>query len=430
MTRLQPIIARVRRLADTPLQASLLLFGLALALRLLVNGLVLGFGFISGYDSDDYLAIAIHLLQGQGMVVDVGVPTALRPPFYPLFIAAVYGVAGIDNLVALKIAESLIGALTCVLIYLIGRTLFGALTGLAAGLIGSAYPILIFYTGAVSTENLFAFLLALVVYLLLRAADKPGLPVLVLCGVVLALATLTRPTTLLLPPFILLWAWLVRGSFAQAFRMTLIIGIAMLLTILPWTVRNYYVMGEPVLITTVGGRTFWGANNPVAVADPEKIGRWISYTRLPHDDELEQLGELEVESRSYELGTQYLRENPQVVPRLLLAKLTRFWTPLPNRDTTEQLISIFSYGMLLPFAVVGLVIDMRRRQQMRSLLLVLVMLIFVINTLVFYGSTRLRLPIEPYIVILATYGLGCTLQLLISLAQPAPKPLRDVEAAQ
>ena len=46
--------------------------------------------------------------------------------------------------------------------------------------------------------------------------------------------------------------------------------MAMLLAILPWTMRNKLVLHHFVLVSTNGGSIFYRANNPKADLPPEK----------------------------------------------------------------------------------------------------------------------------------------------------------------
>jgi len=68
-----------------------------------------------------------------------------------------------------------------------------------------------------------------------------------------------------------------------------------------------------------------------------------------------------------------------------------------------KLISLFSYGPVLLLAIWGM-IDSRRRWR-RSVMLYLPLLFFLIVHLVILGSIRYRLPITPYLILFAGYGI-------------------------
>jgi 4-amino-4-deoxy-L-arabinose transferase-like glycosyltransferase len=302
------------------------------------------------------------------------------------------------------VIESLIGALTCGWIYLIGKTLFGRSTGRLAGLLSTVYPFLIYYTGTALTENLFTFLLTAGIACLATLAQQFRWQYAFGGGVLLGLATLTRPVTLGLPVVVSIWAGLTFPDKRRASLTAAVISLALIFTILPWSTRNYVIHHQVIPVATEDGVTFWGSNNPVVMDNPAKAGRWILYTQLPHANELVGLSELELRRRTYELGWEFLEDNLEKIPRLEAYKLLRFWSLYPNRGTLEKAMSLLSYGILFPFMLIGAVWSLWRNRR-ESMLLWGVIALFVGGTLIFYGSTRMRLPIEPYLIVFAAFAL-------------------------
>lgn len=86
--------------------------------------------------------------------------------------------------------------------------------------------------------------------------------------------------------------------------------VAFIVTLLPWTIRNYRVFHQPIPIATQDGLTLYGSYWP-----PEKNGRLIWGTLPGHEDPAivaaEQTGD-EVSASRYlnQLTRQRLRENP------------------------------------------------------------------------------------------------------------------------
>ncbi|MGB5934216.1 MAG: hypothetical protein WBH57_14275, partial [Anaerolineae bacterium] len=223
-------------------------------------------------------------------------------------------------------------------------------------------------------------------------------------GLLLGLATLTRPVTLGLPVIIFTWAGLTFPDKWRAWLSATVVSLALIFTVLPWSIRNYIIHHRVIPVATVDGVTFWGSNNPVVVDNPAKAGRWILYTQLPHANELVGLSELELRQRTYELGWEFLEDNLEKIPRLEAYKLLRFWSLYPNQGTLEKAMSLLSYGILFPFMLIGAVWSLWRNRR-ESMLLWGVIALFVGGTLIFYGSTRMRLPIEPYLIVFAAFAL-------------------------
>ena len=109
-------------------------------------------------DAYSYDTIAANLLEGKGFVYD-GL-YARRGPAYPLFLAVVYVVSG-RSYVAVRFVQAIIGALTSIIIYLLGKRLFNKKTGLTASLISVLYYPFILQPAYLLTEVLFTFLLVL-----------------------------------------------------------------------------------------------------------------------------------------------------------------------------------------------------------------------------------------------------------------------------
>jgi 4-amino-4-deoxy-L-arabinose transferase-like glycosyltransferase len=385
------------------------LFLFALLARLSVNFWILGIDHVGGPDVRGYESIAQSLLTGRGFLSS-SQDYAHRPPVYPLFLTLIYGTFGLRNYLALKLAESVIGALTCLVIYLIGKQVWGWPVGLAGAVIAALYPCFLYYTGAVLTENLFTFLLTAATYFLLRAeqylltAPWRGKSVYYLMGgFLLGLGILTRSYIVLLVPLLFLWAILVYPTLRSALiAVGLVVGVTVL-TILPWTVRNFLVLQEFVPLSTVGGITFWGGNNPVVGQVPDRMGRWIHYSQLPGAQELDSLPEVEKDRLAYQMGLNFLRENPHLWGPLYLAKLKRFWSIVPNVDSRrDKLLSLLSYGLIFPFFWIGVVAA--ATYQRKPWLLWFVILVAVLNALIFYGSLRFRFPIEPFMILFAVLG--------------------------
>ena len=89
---------------------------------------------------------------------------------------------------------------------------------------------------------------------------------LVSAGMLIGLAALTQPGFLLFPGVVLASELLRNRPLRKTAESTVLIGMAMVMAILPWTVRNYLVFHRVVLISTNGGSVFYRANNPMANA--------------------------------------------------------------------------------------------------------------------------------------------------------------------
>ena len=104
-----------------------LLFAAALGIRLVANAAPPP---LRG-DAVSHEAKALSLLQGKGYAMQ-GVLTSFKPPGYPAFLAILYRVFGHDHRTVVWV-QSLLGALTCLIVVAIGGRLGFPLLGLMGG---------------------------------------------------------------------------------------------------------------------------------------------------------------------------------------------------------------------------------------------------------------------------------------------------------
>jgi 4-amino-4-deoxy-L-arabinose transferase-like glycosyltransferase len=163
-------------------------------------------------DAAEYIDIARHLLAGQGYtlaikayhfggteVVHDGLQQ--RAPLYTFLVAAVFRLGG--GLVALQVVNAALTAGSVGLVCAIGGRLFGARSGVLAGLLGVASPVLLTYMLPPMSEALSIALALLAVWLVVRGLERPTGRTFAASGLALGLAYLTRqPTGILAAPLL------------------------------------------------------------------------------------------------------------------------------------------------------------------------------------------------------------------------------------
>ena len=120
---------------------ALLVFAVALALRLLFLVHLLPSPYFDNLmiDSASYDRWAQRIAGGDFW----GDRVFYQSPLYPYFLGLLYSIFGRD-LVAARIAQAVLGSVTCALIFLFTRRLFGTAAGLTAGLAAALYTTFIF----------------------------------------------------------------------------------------------------------------------------------------------------------------------------------------------------------------------------------------------------------------------------------------------
>jgi tetratricopeptide (TPR) repeat protein len=175
-------------------------------------------------------------------------------PLYPHLLAMLMKIGG-ASFWLLYLIQHLLSLATAAMIALLGRHLIGRYAALAAAALFLLYHPILFFASRPLGETLSLFLL----FAALLAGAREGSRSAGGGGFMAGLAALSRPNLLLVP---LVWA---AGECARRrfVRAALIAGCAML-AILPVTFRNLAVSGHPVLISSNGGMTAYHGNGPNA----------------------------------------------------------------------------------------------------------------------------------------------------------------------
>jgi len=206
-------------------------------------------------DAAHYEIIAKYIASGDGFQIKFPTfdlhQTAFRPPLYPYVLGGTYRVFG-DQLVVGRAFSLIIGVAVAALAALLISRIATRRAGLIAGLCVALYPPLLANDTAILTEGLSLLLL---VGILLLLVDRRWIVAGGLCG----LLVLTRTSAQFLIPIVALWLlWQIGWKRALGF-----VGIAVIV-VSPWVVRNWVVMGSPVLNTSNGF-------NAAAIYSPEAI---------------------------------------------------------------------------------------------------------------------------------------------------------------
>ncbi len=378
-------------------------------------------------DEIDYDALARSLASGRGFAVAAGEPTASRPPLYPAFLAGIYRITGCRT-EAGKIVQILLGAAIVFLTYLLARRLFTENAALAAAAIAALDPSLIFISSYLLAENLYIVLLLSFLALFARAATSPlSFGACGAGGILLGLASLARPNAF---PFAVFaaCAFALFGAGARGARIakSALLLAAVFAALAPWAARNERRLGAPVLFTTHGGITFYQGNNRIAFDEPTYRGTVAPLAALPGWDRIKGMGEVEGDTEARRLGTEFVRENPGRFIRMAGWRFLRFWRfsgdapfsgvksgwwwdkgrGLGSLASSLDVVFLFSVA-IIPLFVVGLLLTARRARELADLHGVI--LVHTATAMIFFGSLRSRMGVEPVIAVFAGF---CAMRLL------------------
>jgi 4-amino-4-deoxy-L-arabinose transferase-like glycosyltransferase len=187
-----------------------------------------------------------------------GEPSAYTQPLYGWFLIPIYWIFG-RSWLSIGLAQIALAVVTAVLVYEIGRRLLGQRAGLAAALIATLNPYLVWHDVHVNREIVDQVCAAALVLLTLAVVERPSKRLALLLGVVTGASMLGNSRLVFIPILCALYLlWRVPRSRSSALVATLVLvgaGVA----VAPWLVRNKVQLGCWTI--TTDGRALWKANN-------------------------------------------------------------------------------------------------------------------------------------------------------------------------
>jgi 4-amino-4-deoxy-L-arabinose transferase-like glycosyltransferase len=362
------------------------------------------------FDGEQYSHLATQLVQHGVYSRYPGRPSAYWPPGYPFFLAGIYALFGV-NLAALRVAQGVLGALTVALTCRVARRVLDPGGAMLAAAVAAAYPFFVYSAGAVFPVVLQGFLLLASVHLALRTIERGSRVAAIGSGVLAGCASLTigsaLPGALLVAPWIA-WAPEWRSRPRHGVWMAALYLLGVLGPVGVWALRNQQAFGRPVIISTNFGYNLWLGNYPGVkpttgsrydVPGMEEESRRIWESRGT---------EASRDAQFLRLGLAHIASDVPTFLRLSLGKAVEFWAvysePMTQdrpRVSFERLAGLLSYGLLLPFALVWLLVSLRG-----SRVAWLVFLLLALNTAihaVILSKLRYRLPLDTFLII---YGVG------------------------
>jgi 4-amino-4-deoxy-L-arabinose transferase-like glycosyltransferase len=352
-------------------------------------------------DSVDYTRAAVNILTNS----ELG-ERYHRPPGYPVFLAGIYSFFG-ENILAVRMVESVMGAFLAVVIALLGRRIGGEVLGALAGILWSIYPLGVFIAGLVYPTNLLTMLLACgLLCFLPNSQQELSAKRVFFAGIVWGIAALTTPVVLATVGMISLWV--IYWSRANRLLLISVLFLGSALTVVPWIIRDFYVYGRLIIV------------------EPRVV------QQLPlMDQSKENVPEKKIEA---------ILKHPRVFAERYASEFKRFWLPYPERLVMDwptvrekahekdrrivkdtiftknfliNVVGIFSTGPLFAFAIIGTAAMWFQQKRRRELsLLWAIILSFAAVYSIFYAKMRYRIPVEPYIIILSAYGIKKTWDVL------------------
>jgi hypothetical protein len=392
-------------------------------------------------DQLSYHTLGVRLIEGHGFsfaegwypFTNANEPTAHWSFLESLLVAAIYAVTGPQPIAARLTHAVLGGILVPWLTYRLARRMFGrgqsgdaALAiPLIAAFLAAVYPYFMLYAATIMTETFYiaALLWSLERAMALQEALVGESPLRLRDGLVLGLAlgiaTLFRQS--ILPWVAVLFLWLLwqgarRARLAPAAGLVTAVAAVIALCVLPFTVRNYNVYHQFLLLNSNAGYAMYSAQHPLHGTQFQAFAA----APLPLNEVNAGYNEAQWDKELMRLGIGFVLADPA---RYLLLSLSRlddyfeFW-PSPNSTPLNNVGRVASFGLGLPFMLYGIYLALRSRRdparaafQARHLDLALLFMVFyTLLHVATWAMPRYRLPVDAVALPFAAVALLALVQ--------------------
>ncbi len=300
---------------------------------------------------------------------------------YALYILAagvIYALFGV-NPALISLFQILLSAAACLLLYDLGRRIFSPGVGLLAAGLYAVYPVSIYYTGFILRETLITFLGLLLVYVLVLALEKRRPLFYVLAGIVCVLAVAGRFNVVLFAAAFSWWAFFfhfrVLGRFDSTFPATKI-GAGLTLAL----AGALLVIAMPNLVTS-----WWWV-----------VGNSYDSTMFIYTPTGDVIPTFSLDFLLRQFYKAFLFFNNFEAPNNFNFYLFK------ERLSLLRFLPL-SFGVIFPFAVIGFIWGLRNTKPIMPVLLFVACQAATVIPL--YITSRWRLPIVPFVILMASYGI-------------------------
>jgi 4-amino-4-deoxy-L-arabinose transferase-like glycosyltransferase len=312
-------------------------------------------------------------------------PVFYLGPLYPYFLAVIYSMAG-PSTIAACIVQVILSALSAGLVYHLGRQLFGSAVGVVAGLLAALYGMMIFYSSLILGATLIIFLDLLMLVLLSSGLRKPALWKWLAAGVCFGLSACARGTVALFGPLAVLAIILCFSvrSWKKWLLACAALTSAFFATIAPVTLHNCLIGDDAVLLTSNAGVNLFIGSNAHSkghfIAAPRYKGRLLGASVRDQQSNFPEIAKDELGRDDLvpsEVSRFWWRKSVEGIKEDLTGWLTLEANKLkyivnayesPNnrsyyfskRFSVLLRLPLVTYGVILPLAVAGIVISLKR----------------------------------------------------------------------
>jgi 4-amino-4-deoxy-L-arabinose transferase-like glycosyltransferase len=347
------------------------------------------------------LGIARSLLSGNGFSSPFAIPTgptAFLPPIYPAMLAGIeraFGIASKPSAWMILAMQCAFSALTCAAVYYLALRCFDPKIAQRAAWIWALFPYAVLLpTNIIWESSLSALLMITTLSVFAGTLESASVARWSVVGIAFALSCLVNAAFLLVLPALLLYL-VPRSEYRQ--RIVYCFS-AFLISLLPWTIRNYVTFGKVFPLRDNFGLELWIGNR-----DDATIGSDSTNHPAFNSSELreyQQIGEIAYMARKTKLATDYIRQKPTIFLKTTAERILTYW-----------LVSLRALWFLIPVLAVlgflGLFLLFRGAHPM-AWIFCIPLLIYPLPYYLTHADLKYQHPVQPLLALLTAVAISRT----------------------
>jgi hypothetical protein len=210
-----------------------------------------------------------------------------------------------------------------------------------------------------------------------------------------------------------------KSKFVRRLQFAAVVITCCILTLSPWVIRNWLVLGHPVIATTHGGYTLWLANNDFFydyLEEDEKQRQPYSSSVLDDRQILilreSNFDEVVADRRYQQLALETIYRRPALFTYSCTYRILSLWHPLPAPRTANEswymtvlrMASSMWYLLLFIAAITGMLALKRRLLAAPWWWSFSLLWAFTIAHTFYWTDIRMRAPLIPALALIGAFG--------------------------
>jgi len=349
-----------------------------------------------------------------------------RAPAYPYFLGLAYRLFGHTYYIP-RLIGIIIGALSCMLIFLTGKEIFSYKIGALAGLLACFYSMFLYFDAMLLTVYLEIFFSVLATLFLIKWLKTRINVLLILAGLFWGLASITRPTFLVCILVFAAYLFVIahKERLKERLKRFILLIACAIPIIASVIIINLTIGKDNVPLAWNGGINFYLGNNQAAngwsATSPEIDKTWLGGYKdaiiIAELDMNRKLRFSEVSNYWFRRGFQYIFSQPINWFVLILKKAYLLVSAyeFPNNQSIKTYqsfspllrIPLLNFGIVIALAFLGFIIAPKQKTTRAALLFLLT---YSLTTILFFVPARYRMPLIPLLLIFAAYAIFWIIQ--------------------